>query len=312
MRRRLITPVWIFIVLAVGGIGIWVRIAMRPTDPTSLSLDPANLAPLSPPTVSPPVVEIDVPGDAADDYRAAIVAYDARPEACESFAADPTGDVPRAFQSVLSALGKNAVDFFIRNPAELIDYQTDHPGLQSLEDIGHLMDHTALLFHQRNQNDKAIAYFQAVYTLGRNLYVERLTFDEYTTALGLMDEAVAGLAECVDPARQADLQKLETAMRDYDSAHVQPVEQALLSADSEVTAAHAGDILRFAEQSDERMFKIEAILACGRMRYDAVRKADQLAAPKVIARQLSDPDQGVQTAAAAARDLTVEQYRTIH
>jgi hypothetical protein len=258
------------------------------------------------------VVELNVPGDAAKDFLAAVDAYDARPEACESYAADPTGDVPRAFQLVLGASGKIATNFFIQNPSQLIDYQTDHPALQSLEDIAHLMDHTGLLFHQHNQNDKATEYFQAVYTLGENLYAERLTFDEYTTGLGLMDEAIAGLSECAQDLRKSDLDKLETAMRDYDTNHVQPIQQALLSADSDETALHAGDIMRFAQESGERMFRIEAILACGRMRYSAVRKADQLAAPKVILRQLSDPDLAVQAAAAAARDLTIEQYRMIH
>jgi hypothetical protein len=312
MRRRLITPIWIIIVLIIAGVGIGVRIALRPTPPTSLSLDPANLAPLSPPSISPPVVQMNLPGDASKNYRDAVDAYDARPEACESFASDPTGDVPRAFQLVLDATGQIAGNFFIRNPADLIDYQTDHPALQTLEDIGHLMNHTALLLHQQKQEGKAIQFFQAAHALGENLYAERLTFDEYTTGLGLMDEAIAGLAECEENPRKGDLETLETAMRDYDANHVQPIQEALLSADSNETAQHAGDILRFAEISGERMFRVEAILACGRMRYSAVRKADQLAAPRVIQRQLSDPDPAVQTAAAAARDLTVEEYRMIH
>jgi hypothetical protein len=60
------------------------------------------------------------------------------------------------------------------------------------------------------------------------------------------------------------------------------------------------------------MFRVEAILKIGRYRFDAARKGDQLAAPRVLRRLADDPDPVIQAAANAALALTLEQYRTIH
>ena len=57
----------------------------------------------------------------------------------------------------------------------------------------------------------------------------------------------------------------------------------LASADPVKIAANAGDIFRFAAKSQERMFRVEAILKLGRYRFDAARSADQIAAPRYFA-----------------------------
>ena len=101
-------------------------------------------------------------------------------------------------------------------------------------------------------------------------------------------------------------------MRDYDANHVQPIYQALVSAEQEDIALHAGDIFAFATGSKERMFRVEAILALGRLKFDAARGADQQAAPACIKNASTDPDPVIQAAATAAGDLSVEDYRQIH
>jgi hypothetical protein len=63
---------------------------------------------------------------------------------------------------------------------------------------------------------------------------------------------------------------------------------------------------------------VEAILALGRMRYDIGggdgsngRVADQRGAMRALRRYAEDPDPVIRTAAVAARDLTIEDYRRL-
>src|SRR5208282_5036198 len=128
----------------------------------------------------------------------------------------------------------------------------------------------------------------------------------------LMNESAYGLSECEVGDRQTQMQNQEAAMRDYDANHVQPIYEALVSADQQVIAMHAGDMFQFAQHSQDRMIQVEAVLALGRLRFDAARNADQDAAMRFIRKAAASPDPAVQAAAAAATGLTLEQYRMIH
>lgn len=314
MRRTV--ALWAGIVLLVGGasLGVWIYQRLQLTPPTALSLDPNNLAPLSPPPMSPPIVTATDSADAGDDYRGALVDYQANTDAYDQFAQNPIDPAPPAIQLMLTASGKATANLFLNHPAEIVDYQTDHPSLDQLCDLGRTMDQAALRLATGHKTDQARRYYQAVYALGEKLYDERLTYDEYSKGLSLMNESTIGLSECATGDLQTQLQHQETAMRDYDVNHVQPIYQALVSADQQDIAIHAGDIFEFATKSTERMFRVEAILSLGRLKFDAARSADQQAAPGYIqkAAAAADPDPAVQAAAAAAGGLTLEQYRMIH
>jgi hypothetical protein len=312
MREK--SAVWSAVVLvaaAGGGWGLWFYL-MQLTPPTSLSLDANNLAVLAPPTISPPMVVQDRAGDSGAEYLKAGADYQNLSDACDQFAEHPEGSPPGPIAGVLDASGKYSVDVFLPHPEVLINYESEHPELDNLLGLGRCMNRVGLLLRINKKVEDGRKYFLAVYALGKKLYDERLTHDEYFTGLSLMNEATIGLSECEDEPGKSDLVKWEGAMRDYDVNHVQPIEEALFSADQGVVAEHAGDVFVFATRAGERMFRVEAVLALGRLRFDAGRKADQLGAGRYIGKLLADPDPAVAAAAKAAGDLTVEEYRTIH
>ena len=55
--------------LVAVALGAWLHMQMQITDPTELSLNPHNLAELSPPVVARAVVDQSVPGDAGEKGR---------------------------------------------------------------------------------------------------------------------------------------------------------------------------------------------------------------------------------------------------
>jgi hypothetical protein len=296
------------------GIGLWLRAQMQITDPTNLSLDSKNLAELSPPIGADAIVKQDQPGDAGDKYASAATMYQNDPDTCDDYAQKPDGPPPPAMQSVLDATHLSAMNLFAKDPASLIDYQSDHPELDSLGKIGQEMEAVGLRLERAGKPDDARKFLFAAYALGVNLLRERIDYDEYSHGMGLMDGATTALAEMEPPnsPRAQMLQTQEITMEGYNNDVVDKIYTVLVSADPARIAVNAGDIFRFATKSQERMFRVEAILKLGRYRFDAARAADQLAAPRFLRVLALDPDPSVRAAAQAATGLTVEQYRMIH
>jgi hypothetical protein len=302
----------VLFVLAMG-VGLWLRGQMQITDPTALSVDPKNLAPLSPP-IGDGILSQDKPGDAGEKYASAAALYQSDPDSCDDFTTKPDGPPPAAMQQILDAAHLSSMNLFAKDPAGLIDYQSDHPVLDGLSKLGEEMNAVALRFKQAGKPNDARNFLTAVYALGVNLVRERLDYDEFSHGTGLMDGALQGLQELepVGSSKAQDLQSRQDAMTNFNQQTVQPIYDVLASADPVKIAANAGDIFRFATKSQEPMFRVEAILKLGRYRFDSARPADQLAAPRFLRNLSQDPNAAIRAAAQAAANLTVEQYRMIH
>jgi hypothetical protein len=95
--------------------------------------------------------------------------------------------------------------------------------------------------------------------------------------------------------------------------HENDIAAQISTLDSRRIGTYAGDVFAFAARSTERMWRVEAILSMGRMRFNigAGRRSDQLAAGRLLAQFITDPDPAVGAAARQARALTIEQYRQI-
>jgi hypothetical protein len=293
-------------------VAVWLHNEMQMTEPTNLSLDEKNLAMLSPP--APALVAQDQSGDAGEKYAAAAAAYADDSDACDDYARKPVGPAPAPMQMVLDAANLFEMNLFARAPGKIIDYQSDHQELDNLALVGQQMESAAILLDRARQHEEAHKFLLAVYSLGLNLLHERLDYDEYSDGLKLTDGALVTLAD-MQPKDSAEAQTLndeETALVNFDQNTVRPIYDVLSSADPQKIASNAGDVFRFAARSKERMFRVEAILKLGRYRFNAARRADQLAVPRVLRKLQNDPDPAIQTAAAAAANLTVEQYRMIH
>jgi hypothetical protein len=294
-----------------AALGLWVWSAVAITAPTDLSLNAQNMAPLMPPIS---IVAFDQPGDAGDSYRAALLAYDDSNDAYTQFMGKPLGNPPQAMQLVLDATHLSGMSLFTNDPAKIVNYDTDQASLDSLKGLADTMDGAGVRLKQLNKLADARRYFLAVYAMGFKLMSERLTYQEYSTGLGMAETALDGLSECEseNSPHWTDLQQAKTALADFDAQRVTPIYQVLVSVDQQTIADNAGDIFAFATKSQERMFRVEAVLKLGRYRFDAARKADQMGASRYISRLSGDSDPAVRTAAAAGRDLTVEEYRMIH
>jgi hypothetical protein len=94
---------------------------------------------------------------------------------------------------------------------------------------------------------------------------------------------------------------------------VDPVLRVVRSIDPKVVGTHAGDVFELAKRSKERMWRAEAILALGRLRFfagDGATASDQREATRLVTELAeSDPDPIIRAAAIAARDLTAAKHR---
>ncbi|MGD0389590.1 MAG: hypothetical protein ABSC42_11605 [Tepidisphaeraceae bacterium] len=293
-------------------IGAWLHNQMQITAPTALSLDEKNLAALSPPAQT--IVERNQPGDAGEKYSAAGAAYDDNEDACDEFAKNPVGPPPPPIRLVMDATNLSQMNLLAKNPQAVVDYQSDHPALDDLSKIGQDLQSAALRC-RKDHPEQAMDLLRAAWSLGANLYQERVDYDEFAQGMGLMNGALTAMAEMepADSSRQKLLQMQQQQILDFYDSRVRPIYDDVISkADQQSIAEHAGDIFRFASKSKERMFRVEAILKLGRYRFDAARAADQLAAPRFLRQFQHDPDPVVRAAAEAAANLTIEQYRMIH
>jgi hypothetical protein len=125
--------------------------------------------------------------------------------------------------------------------------------------------------------------------------------------------SISRLAEANGNATRAKaVKEFDQARKIYVTEQILPMTRILLSVDQPTIERHFGDVLYFARYAKERMWRVEAIFALARYRFDAAQIGDQNIANQAL-RELAanDPDPIIRTASIAARDLTIEQYRML-
>ncbi len=295
------------------------------TPPTAFSADANNFAAIKLPTPPGDLLAHESPNvDAADLYRRAIAECDDHPGLYENFAtlgtlSSPTVDKLDAIDLLVkAATGRNA-KIFTPHPEQLFNFIHTKPPLESLRILSRVcIDRMALLNQKANHTNVAIKYYQAGFALGWSLCNERLTYDEFQLGEEIISKACAGMTSLLDKTSKADEPFVIRDFAARQSAeiqqHVDPVLAVVRSIDAKVVGPRTGDVFELARRSHERMWRIEAIFATGRIRYfagDSGTAANQRIATQLL-RKLStdDPDPLVRRAAAIARDLTIEEYRT--
>ena len=284
----------------------------------------ATVKPLTLPATALSVVPLTTAQDAGTFYRTAI--DDARTNAASYDAllnATRVDDAAVAARPGLAALQSAAqctgMTLFHDSPDAIVGYDADKPPLAELEVVGKVASHLAMLYIRQGDLPDAGWYHAAVYSMGVKLFQERVDFAELTLGEEMMGLGSGGLLELA--ARQKNtpevlsLNLVDTERLSHFDAEVQPVWQVVGTVDEATMAIHAGDMFQLAgDKAVDPMWRAEALLHLGRLRYDAARRADQVLARVVATQIAADPGQppAVRLAAAAARDLTVEQYRMIH
>jgi hypothetical protein len=299
------------IVLAAIAILLLIATSSSRTPPTAFSKDERNFGKLAvpePPPISQPAT------NGGGSYRSAISAYLENRALYEDFATMGTLKSPKVAQ--LAAIDKivNASpqsELFAKHPREVIGYQNSKPAIEALSVLGRVMIDRLALLNQREGNvEAARKYALAGAALGEALSRERLCWDEFALGQELLSKSAAILGKGDDGAawKAFDEQRSQ-----FFNDQIDPTIRMIRSIDPKTVGTHTGDVFQLAKRSQERMWRVEAILALGRVRFftgTSRSAADQraaLAAVKKIADE--DPDPIIRAAAEAARDLTAEQYR---
>jgi hypothetical protein len=291
----------------------WLVQAGRMSPPSGIGREATNLEPIALP-ISPddawPLFSDD--GDAAPLYAKAIDAWDSN--AADDYVRSPHGAPPASLRLLLDARHMRGMNLFAANPTDLVNYDSDHPRLETLFAAGQAEYQAGLALLQEGNAADGEACLAAAFALGRQLYNERVVFDEYQKGTQLMADSATAMLPGLERGseRWNKLEAFCRKMDEYQSQRIVPVWQVISSVDQDVIAQSAGDVAAFALNSRERMWRVEAALKLGRNRYDAGSPGDQIGAARLLARLADDPDPFVAAAAHCALDLSVENYRMIH
>jgi hypothetical protein len=288
--------------------------------PTPFATDPTTLGEFNLTTSPTAVLPMTDPTDATPQYQSALADVmanrDAYRNAASSTNVQDIASLP-AIQSLLAATHAHSASIFTNDPRAVITFDQT-PKLDAINSLGHLLARAGLLAQTENPAS-AIGYFEAEFALGDRLYTERLTALEFTSGLELLAESAAGLSRALSksnqPDRAATVRQFDTDRLHYYNDQIVPMLKVIRSIDPTTVANHAGDIFYIADHAKERMWRIEAIFALGRMRYfvgDNGRPGDQRGASRTLKKLEQSPDPMISLAATQASELTLEQYRAQH
>jgi hypothetical protein len=291
----------------------------RVTAPTSLSNDARNLAPLDlPPEASLKGLMPDLtgPADPAPLYSAAIDAYWADPDVYDKVAHGE--NPPKQFEQLPAiaplfeaALSPNEA-VLAPMAEEVVTLSTPPRPLEAIGTLGEAIVRAGLALEETNPV-AATGYYNVALALGTKLYNERLVYRELAVGTTLMSEAALRLAKLSrGQERAAGFDRFERARWKFVTERVTPLHAVFSSVDPPTVARHAGDVFVFARSSKERVWRVEAIFALARYRFSAPRPRDRAAAARSLEALAADEkDPIVRRAATLARDLTVEENRTL-
>jgi hypothetical protein len=291
------------------------------SDPTDFSTKSGAVDAVS--TPEPPagaLPDSDGAGNSVALYHQAIDLYEQNRTLFDRFAdkhdRPDLAAVEPAMELLRDAAGKTSLGIFAATPSEAVSYESNTP-LKALRTLGNCATGAGLLEKFSGDKEKAVGDLQAAFSLGQRMADERLCYAELSDGLGLMGGSAIELSEMVkadgDQAKADTLNHFAISLSDYTNDKLVPIETVLSSIDQSIVERNAGDLLWLAKNSKERMWRVEAIHAVGRLKYNAGRPGDNRGAARVvteIARTDSDP--AIKTAAEQARDLTIDQYDMLH
>ena len=297
-------------------IGIYAMVLMGAgiSPPTAMTTKAGAMDPLTLPGIPRAAVPTGS-GDATSYYQDAIAAYKADPDAYKSF--DKNGKMADAKKlSAIDAILKASTaastgKIFAPNPsAAVIHGGKRYEAVKPIEVPGRCVLRIANMYMGQKKPDEARKYYEAAFNLGYAMYTERLTYPEFEIGAEFMRVSALQLGKMdKDKAEQMqlfydDTQTYLTGLKDngfptlFNPANRRAVDE------------HSGDVFNLAQHSNERMWKIEAILMLGHYKYFATHAGDQRGATKVLAQMAADDtlDPAVKAAVKASQDLTLADH----
>jgi hypothetical protein len=301
---------------------VWVSQTLNTiSDPTPFSTQSGVADVLSVPVVPAAALpDHHADGDTGARYHQAIALYEQNKTVFNEFAARPNKrDLPAvapAIDLLRKAAGNDSLGLFTATPEQAVSYDASSP-LMELIALGRCTANAALFAKAHGKTDDAIADLQAAASLGQRMVDERLCYAELSGGLGLLSSSAIELAELAndagDQARADALNHFAADLSDYSQKKLLPIETVLSSVDQATIERSAGDLFWVAKNSKERLWRIEAIHALGRLHYNAGRPGDNRGAYRVLGEiAATDPDAIIKLAAQQGHDLTTADYNSLH
>ncbi len=309
------------------GLVLLIETSNRVSPPTAFGRKAENLAKIELPVNPRGVVTTVMTAgcDAGEHYRKAIDSYIQNPGPYERFAKTRRLNSPEAQQMpaidlILQGASCGQMKLFSNRLEEVINYQNNKKSLDAIHHLGETTLHLGLLHKAAGNLPLAKKHCEAAFALGTHLYEERVVYMEMLHGLGLLGQSATVLASIADAEKDAAKAQ---ALRDFDAQRtsyfqerIVPMYRVVSSIDSKVVRRHSGDLFHFAGNAQEPMWRIESVLAIGRMKYyvgQGGRAGDQRGALRYVRELAGNPgaDPAVRIAAQAAADLTIEQYRML-
>ena len=301
-------------IAAFGGYGLW-TLSRPPRVSAPSGVFPNLLTRIALPTDPTAVAPVPMTDDcdAGEKYRAAITEFLANRPQYDKWYANANAAMtakPPAVELLVEAAHCRRMDLFRRAPAEVINYDPEPAPLDAVERLGEMANQRGMLL-RKTQPDEARRYLAAAFALGYHLHNERLAWREFTAGVNLMVNASKYLREIEPDAGRARALELFADAADKYKLEQLKLYGVLSTTDGATLARHGGDAFALARSSPDPMWRTTAILALGRMKYNTPNRGDQLAAPRELKGWTTDPDPAARAAAAAASNLTLEQYRML-
>lgn len=300
------------IIVALFAALVWVWIAnSRPSDMTGIGLYAKAHTIHLPMEVSAVAPFMNQPIDAAALYQKAIAAYREDQVKLARYDQAKKTNAPEAqlwapiVQLLIEASASSQPGVFGGRLADAINYHPDKPRIEALRSIGKAVLHLALLHNAENDKAVAIQHARAVFALGVKLHQERLVYRELDAGEELLGSSAALLAT-LEPDRASALRQFNEKRLEHWRTRIEPIHRAIF-----VVSPHVPDMAALAREAGDAMWQVEAILALGRCKYTAPRAADQKLALRTVTDLASSTDKRIAMAAELARDLTVEEFRTL-
>jgi hypothetical protein len=260
--------------------------------------------------------------DASEVYRLSINEYENNeklygPDGTYARSATALADAdPKGVQLIVEAAESKGSDLFASRPDQLVHYNSTWPDLSSLTRMAEHTVNAGDVYRAKKDLEKAERYIRAGFTLGYRLYNERVAWQELNDGMNLMINAsyrLSKLYQAKDEKEKAQAcTRFSDELKNYKTEKIfKPIVRAVTSINTREIGDRGGDFFYLAKESPERVWRVEALLALGRMKYNTSNRGDQVAARREVKKYLNDPDPAVRLAAKLADELTVERYRML-
>ena len=283
--------------------------AYQVSTPTQFGLDLCDQN-LGLPTIDSNLLpEQDKTDDGGVLYWQAAGEYPSKKAECDAFERDPSKAVPGPVQDLLEAGRFKDGTVYINHLDKLLNFKTTHDEMDNLKNLGTNINGAAFRLIKKGQTEAGCKYAKALIALGQDMIRERYAYEEFDLGVALVDSGLAALADAKlgdvsDKAKQTG----DAFVACYSKSLA--VWKILGGRGTSNYVAHTGDFLYLAAHAKERLWRDEAILQLGRIRFAAGNVRSDSDAGLYYAQQLSNhPDQVISTAAKASVNLTNELFQ---